>query len=102
MILYGVGSRSSNFINIMGLSEYISFAVDDQPQKQNRFMPGSDIPIISRGEGLQRMRPNSIILLGVNGENEESLIEDFDSFSADMFSSVLPPSDHLLEAWNFF
>ncbi len=50
IVLYGVGSRSSNFINIMGVASLVNFAIDDQPQKQNRFMPLLSIPILSTAE----------------------------------------------------
>ena len=101
VILYGVGSRSSNFINIMGLAKFVSFAVDDQPQKQGKFMPGSGIPILSSAEAGLRIVPNSFVLLGVNGENEESLLAHSELLTSASTASVLPPSEHLLGAWDF-
>ena len=99
LVLYGVGSRSSNFINIMDLAPFVSFAVDDQPQKQDRFMPGSGIPILSSAQAESSIQQNTFFLLGVNGENEESLIKNSPILSGHSFASVLPPSRHLLRTW---
>ena len=97
--LYGVGSRSSNFINIMNLGELISLAIDDQPQKQNCFMPGSGTAIVSSSDAAEQLRPNSCLLLGVNGENEEFLLTSSPLMQVHFSISVLPPSRRLLNAW---
>lgn len=100
VVLYGVGSRSSNFINVMGLASLVSFAIDDQPQKQNRFMPSSGIPILSTAEASPRMRESEVFaLLGVNGENEDALLETSELLRSGTHASVLPPSGRLLKAW---
>ena len=100
VILYGVGSRSSNFINIMDLAQFVTFAVDDQPQKQDKFMPGSGIPILSRDEAEMILSSSAFVLLGVNGENEESLLASSTLLRGRSFASVLPPSAYLLKAWD--
>ncbi len=99
VVLYGVGSRSSNFVNIMGISGLISYAIDDQPQKQNLFMPGSGIPIVSSVEAASRIDSRTFVLLGVNGENEEDLLHNSVFLREIEYASILPPSTHLLEAW---
>jgi SAM-dependent methyltransferase len=100
IVLYGVGSRSSNFINIMGVASLVSFAIDDQPQKQNRFMPSSGIPILSTAEASPRMRESEVFaLLGVNGENEDALLDASELLREGTHASVLPPSRRLLKAW---
>lgn len=100
VILYGVGSRSSNFINIMDLAQFVTFAVDDQPQKQEKFMPGFGIPILSSEEAEMRLSSSAFLLLGVNGENEESLLASSTLLRGRSFASVLPPSKYLLKAWD--
>ncbi len=100
VVLYGVGSRSSNFINIMGVASLVTFAIDDQPQKQNRFMPSSGIPILSTAEASLRMRESQFFaLLGVNGENEDALLDASELLRGGTHASVLPPSRRLLAAW---
>ncbi len=100
VVLYGVGSRSSNFINIMGVASLVTFAIDDQPQKQNRFMPSSGIPILSTAEASPRMRESEVFaLLGVNGENEGALLDASELLRGGTHASVLPPSRRLLKAW---
>ncbi len=100
VVLYGVGARSSNFINIMGVASFVAFAIDDQPQKQNRFMPSSGIPILSSIEASPRVRDSHFFaLLGVNGENEDALLDASELLRGGTCASVLPPSKRLLEAW---
>lgn len=84
----------------MDLAPLIASAVDDQPQKQGRFMPGSGISILSQSDALRRFGRESFVLLGVNGENERALIDSAPLLVDRMSASVLPPSDHLLEAWS--
>src|SRR5258706_7629077 len=45
IVIYGVGCRACTFINGLGLAELIDFAVDDQPERQNKLMPGSHLQI---------------------------------------------------------
>ena len=78
----------------------LSFAIDDDPRKQGKFLPGSNIEIVSRKDGFSRLNGQSLILLGVNKENEEKLIGELSSCSSLTFKSILPPSEHLLSAFN--
>jgi hypothetical protein len=100
--LYGVGCRSSSFINVMEVTNLVEFAIDDQPQKQGKFMPGSSIPIISSQDAETRIHPETLVLLGVNGENELSLVGTTPLVAGRNFASVLPPSSHLLKAWGSY
>ena len=68
------GSPRTNLINIMDLAQFVTLAVDDQPQKQDKCMPGSGIPILSSEKAEMRLSSSAFLLLGVNGENEESLL----------------------------
>ena len=100
VVLYGVGSRSSPFLNIVGICDMLSFAIDDDPRKQGKFLPGSNIEIVSREIGLGRLNSQSLVLLGVNKENEEKLISELSFDSSLTFKSILPPSEYLLSAFN--
>ena len=39
LMMYGCGARSSNFINLLDLSEYFSCFIDDQKEKQGKICP---------------------------------------------------------------
>lgn len=49
---YGAPAKAATFIKQLGLQEKISRAIDDTPQKQGRYIPGTDIPIVP-GEHLE-------------------------------------------------
>ena len=93
LIMYGCGSRSSNFINLLDLSEYFSCFVDDQKEKQGKICPGNYLPILSPEEVLQN---EAFIALGVNSEVESTVIK---KHALENFFSVLPPSRHLPDFW---
>jgi SAM-dependent methyltransferase len=99
VVLFGVGARSSNFVNILGLATHIAYAVDDQPEKQSRFMPHSGIPIFPSDEMGSRDQRPVLVLLGVNGESEETVLSKGSIPHGTRHASVLPPSPRLLEAW---
>jgi len=101
IILYGVGARSSNFINIMEVTSFISYAIDDQPDKQNLFMPKSGIGVFAQAQAREIYgTKETFYLLGVNAENENTLIEAVDFLRESNVASILPPSPRLLGAWN--
>jgi len=96
--LYGVGNRSSLFLNLVGVADLVCAAYDDQPGKQNRFLPGSGIPILP-GDELGRDGLPALVLLGVNAENEEAVLSARPILAATATYSVLPPSPRLLPSW---
>lgn len=98
VVLYGVGSRSSNFVNILGIGSSISYAVDDQPEKQFKRMPHSGLEILPSSELASRSSNTQLALLGVNGEDEEAVINNPNFPSNIYVASVLPPSPRLLMA----
>lgn len=91
--VYGAGARSCNFINLLGLGEHVDVFVDDQPEKQNKFVPGSK-RVIRPYEATKDDK--KFFLLGVNCENESKVIKRRNLAS---FASVLPPSRFLPEFW---
>jgi len=49
IIGYGSSGRANMFCNIVGLTSYeIDYIVDESPERYNRFIPKSNIPIISK------------------------------------------------------
>jgi SAM-dependent methyltransferase len=70
--LYGVGVRGCCTLNGLDLSGLVDYAVDDQPERQGKFMPGCRLeirPSSVLGEG----RGPVICLLAVNNENEDKV-----------------------------
>ena len=98
--IYGAGSRVFCLINFTGIFKHIDVIVDDQPEKQNKFMPGGKIPIVS-SDALYSQSID-ICLLAVNTENEDKVINKHDSWvkQSGVFWSLLPPSDRLLPIWD--
>ena len=97
--LFGVGRRSSFFLNVTKIGDQISFAIDDDPAKQGKYLPGTSILIRSREDGFKLLKENSLVLLGVNGENENKLLDEIAPQKNWVFKSILPPSEHLLSAF---
>ena len=89
--IYGCGARSSNFVNFLEINS-IEFFIDDQIQKQNKFVPGSNLEIVQFKEKYKNMN----ILLGVNAENENAVIKKRNLNTKKIFS-ISPPSRYLLE-----
>ena len=91
--IYGCGARSCNFVNLVGIGKYISGFVDDNKLKQNKYVPDSNLKIFSPN---QINLDDSVILLGVNTENENAIIKKTNSKHV---YSILPPSTRLPDFW---
>lgn len=97
--IYGAGSRSCSLINFIGLTPYIEFIVDDQPEKQGKYMPGSKLRIMpskALNEG-----GIDLCLLAVNCECEDAVIAKHEEFKkrGGSFISMLAPSMRLADFW---
>ena len=49
VVAFGAAAKATTLINELGIADYIKFAVDDTPEKQGRFIPGTGIPILNSG-----------------------------------------------------
>lgn len=59
---YGSPARVSTICNFGGIdSSLIKFTVDDSPLKQNRFTPGTHIPILSKND-LEEFNPDFVVM----------------------------------------
>jgi SAM-dependent methyltransferase len=98
--IYGAGCRANCLINYSEISQYIDLVVDDQKEKQDKFLPGSKLPI-QNSEKLIEEAIN-VCLLAVNAENESKVIANNNDFSkkGGNFVSLHPPSSILPEFWN--
>jgi hypothetical protein len=72
IIGYGAAAKGNTFINYTGIrSDLLSFVVDKSPHKQNKFLPGSRIPIY--GENIiKEFKPDFVVILPWNLKNEIS------------------------------
>jgi 2-polyprenyl-3-methyl-5-hydroxy-6-metoxy-1,4-benzoquinol methylase len=76
-VLYGVGVRACTATNALGLGEHFETAVDDQPERQGKFMPGSRLAIASSQTFVGAREP-IVCVLAVNNENEAKVRTRFD------------------------
>lgn len=100
LCVYGAGCRACSLVNLAGLSPFLEFVVDDQAEKQGKYMPGSRLPILP-GEVLEKA-PIDLCLLAVNAENESKVITKHRVYQANggKFASLHPPSERLLPFWS--
>jgi SAM-dependent methyltransferase len=71
-VLYGVGCRAAALVNGLNIGHLFDFAVDDQVERQGKFMPGSKLPIHSK-TALMWPNQSCMVVLAVNRENEEKV-----------------------------
>jgi SAM-dependent methyltransferase len=63
---YGAAAKGNTLLNYAGIRpDLIAFVVDRNPEKQQRYMPGSRIPIVSEEE-LKARKPDYVVILPWN------------------------------------
>ena len=69
---YGASARSSTMLNYAGITtDDVAVVIDENPYKQGRYTPGTDLPIVSRPEGLDLLgREGTVLLLAWNFADE--------------------------------
>ena len=73
IIGYGAASKGNTLINYCGIKgvDLINFVVDASPYKQNKYLPGSHIPVLDESH-VRKIKPDYIIILPWNLKNEIS------------------------------
>jgi hypothetical protein len=71
--LLGAGHLACAFVNYLGLEQYIAFVVDDNPNKQGLYLPGTRLVI--RGSAALIEENVGLCLLSVNPEIEQKVID---------------------------
>lgn len=73
VIGYGAAAKGNTFLNYAAVkgNDIISFVVDASPHKQNKFLPGSHIPIVGKEE-ISKFKPDYVIILPWNLKDEIS------------------------------
>ena len=67
---YGAAAKGNTLMNYAGVRpDLIAFVVDRNPAKQDRYMPGSRIPIVAESH-LRETRPGDVVLLPWNLRDE--------------------------------
>ena len=67
---YGAAAKGNTLLNFAGVRpDLLPFVADRNPAKQNKFMPGSRIPIVPESH-LQNARPDYVVILPWNLRDE--------------------------------
>ena len=67
---YGAAAKGNTLLNYCGIkNDLISFVVDANPHKQNKFLPASHIPVVNE-DHLKEAKPDFVIILPWNLKDE--------------------------------
>ncbi len=70
IVAYGAAAKGNTLLNYCGIgTDFIDYAVDKNPYKQNCFLPGSHIPIHAP-EKIAETRPDFVLILPWNIKDE--------------------------------
>lgn len=70
IIAYGAAAKGNTFLNYCGIrTDFIDYVVDKNPTKQNKYLPGSHIPILSP-EKISQTKPDYVFILPWNLSDE--------------------------------
>jgi hypothetical protein len=95
--MLGAGHLTGAFVNLYGLADRIDCVVDDNPNKQGLFMPGSRLPIVPSSELVKR--GIDLCLMTVRPEIEDAVAAKNAAFTArgGVLASVFPDSPYALD-----
>ena len=87
---YGAAAKGNTLLNFAGVkSDLIKYVVDRSPHKQNKFMPGSRIPIVSE-ERLSVDKPDFVVIFPWNLSDEIAHQLKYLSSSGTEFVTAIP------------
>ena len=67
---YGAAAKGNTLLNYCGVkADLIDFVVDANPHKQNKFLPGSHIPVVNE-QHLKEQKPDFVIIFPWNIQEE--------------------------------
>jgi hypothetical protein len=95
--IFGAGHLSVTFIALLEIQELIEFVVDENPNKQDKFLPLGKIQIENSNYLLQS--GVKVCLLGINPHNHESVISKHPEFQeiGGKFGSIFPGTMNYIE-----
>ncbi|MDP2723339.1 MAG: hypothetical protein Q8O72_11325, partial [Bacteroidales bacterium] len=69
---YGAAGRANTLLNYCGIStQYLDYIVDESPSRQDRFTPGTNIPIVKPSK--KDLKADYILILAWN--YQEQIVE---------------------------
>lgn len=70
---YGAAAKGNTLFNFCGIkgTDLVEFVVDASPHKQDKFLPGSHIPVVSE-EQLKNTKPDFVVIIPWNLKSEIS------------------------------
>lgn len=71
VIGYGAAAKGNTLLNYCGIkgTDLVNFVVDASPYKQNKYLPGSHIPVVGK-EKISEYKPDYVIILPWNLKKE--------------------------------
>jgi ribosome maturation factor RimP len=71
IIAYGAAAKGNTLFNYCGIkgTDIIKFVIDASPHKQNKFLPGSHIPVVDESE-INKYKPDYVIIIPWNLKDE--------------------------------
>lgn len=96
--LFGAGHLACAFVSFMDVADLIDFVADDTPQKQNKFLPGSRLPIVPSAALIDQ--GIKLCLLALSITNEDTVIGRNSEFtkSGGQFRSIFQASSRSIFA----
>jgi len=87
---YGAAAKGNTMMNFAGIrNDLISYVVDRSPSKQDKFMPGSRIPIVEESM-IAETKPDYIVILPWNIKNEVMEQLDYVKAWGGQFVTAIP------------
>ena len=95
--MFGAGHRAVAFIDVLGLRDCLECVLDDNPMKQDLFLPGSHLPIRPSGALLEE--DHRLCLMTLNPDSESKVMDSNRRFldEGGRFASIYPGSRNALE-----
>ena len=89
MVGYGAAAKGNTLLNYAGVNtELMAYVVDNNPAKQGRYLPGSQIPIVDE-QRIVDEPPDFILVLPWNIRNEIARrLESLDGWSGAIVTAV--------------
>jgi len=91
-LIFGAGNRANLLINAFGMQSEFAFLVDDQPEKQGLYAPGTAMRVVS-SEALQENV--GACFLAVNTENDASVQGRHSEWTGRFYSLCAPSAERL-------
>ncbi len=87
---YGAAAKGNTFLNFAGVKrDLIRYVVDKNPHKQDKFLPGSRIPIVSE-DRFKTDKPDYVVIFPWNLSNEIANQLDYLHKNSTKFVTVVP------------